>query len=102
MEFKFNIDEEVKVIATGKKGIVKSRKFEELKNINKEVITKITYEVLVEPMTYTATFMEDKLQRPFEFTKEFEHGLLGLMVDVNLKEGKVDMARYYHNKKFEV
>jgi hypothetical protein len=97
MEFKFNIDEEVKVIATGKKGIVKSRKFEETKNG-----AKITYEVLVDPSTYAATFMEDKLERPFEFTKEFEHGLLDLMVNVNLAEGKVDMAKYYHNKKFEV
>lgn len=97
MEFKFNIDEEVKVIATGKKGIVKSRKFEEVNSG-----AKITYEVIVEPSTYAATFMENKLERPFEFSNEFEHGLLDLMVDINLSEGKIDMAKYYHNKKFEV
>ena len=100
-KLKFNINDKVRVRATGRLGTVIGYKYEI--HLEKGVkTTKVQYSVNFG--TYLIdVFKEEQITHEFEFDKKFEIGFLNLLIDIYLsnKHRNLKMVKYLHDLKQE-
>ena len=99
---KFDIEEKVKIKATGRKGIIKEYKVEGVK-VDGVKQHKIMY--LVDFGRHMIDWVkEDCLDHynEYKFDKKFEIGLLNFLIDINLDKKNLEMVKYLHDLKKNV
>lgn len=91
---RFQLDEEVNVKATGRKGKIKQTKHELL--YKNGVRTEINQYLVDLGGHYSTWFKEDELSPMF--SNEFEIGLIKLLIDVNLSRGNYEKVKLLHQE----
>ncbi|GEM_PF-5748825 len=99
---RFGLRQGVVIKETGEKGKVVHCRYEIEENNGRD-IERYTYRVLTENKNWAIWFDEDKLDHSENFNADFEVGLMGLLIDVNLKDIKnIDHAKDLHQRRLEI
>ncbi|MCM3109874.1 hypothetical protein [Lederbergia lenta] len=99
---KFELNEEVLIAPTGEIGRIIQLKYEKYysQGLPNE---RITYRVAVNESKFGSWYEEGNLKYPNTYDKEFEIGLLDLLINVNLLNvGNTVYAKQFYNEKIRL
>lgn len=99
---KFELNDKVKIISTGKVGIIKAYKYERSFNYGK---LHETYRYYINAGGGYFNWYDEKdlrMDGEYEFKLKFEINFLNLLIDINLSNGNYEMVKQLNDEKVKL